>query len=445
MTLKTHDGAYKSLVNEIVDRSDGVFLWVYLVVRSLRRGMTNLDTPVELQGRLRELPTELEAFFQQIFDAMEKIYHQQAARLYRICLVARCKVSALDLAWFAEQDPDFGLRDDLLAISPSQFPTLSQSTVTRVQARCQDLLEFAGANLQFLHRTVKDFLETKDMSLQLEARAGKTFNPHNFLCNSMLLQMRLKGRLPTPTAIHYDSFQRMLESFCEHALCLDGQNELNLHLLVELDRSVRVFHSETATDWGEYARSLLADLITKKGIWSYFRQRIGGGIYVISPIGSIVQMTPLETALQCTALQCMSSKHRIEEVRRLLNEGADPNKENQDGTSEWERYILTARNWNWSSIENSEAEVEIIRTLLLHGADPGVVGKEDDFLQLLKKLRGEDGRALEELRLSLLPGNIEQQQVVNYQQRTLPNRKRSLHEGPDPGPKQIECAARKRR
>ena len=222
LTLKTHDGAYKSLVNEIVDKSDGVFLWVYLVVRSLRRGMTNRDTPIELQERLRELPTELEAVFQHIFDATEKLYHQQAARLYLTCLVAQCQVSALDLFWFAEQDPDFSLRDDLLGVNPSQFYALSQDTVTRVKARCQDLLEFAGANLQFLHRTVKDFLETRDMSAQLEARAGETFNPYKFLCNSMLLQMRLKARLPKPTQVHFISFDRMLNSFCKHARCLDG-------------------------------------------------------------------------------------------------------------------------------------------------------------------------------------------------------------------------------
>ena len=87
--LKEQDVAYENLVWEIVERSSGVFLWVFLVVRSLRRGMSNLDTVKELQQRLRELPTELEEYFEHMLNSTDKSYHQQAARIYKICLAAR--------------------------------------------------------------------------------------------------------------------------------------------------------------------------------------------------------------------------------------------------------------------------------------------------------------------------------------------------------------------
>ena len=55
--LKLKDRRYEDFVQEIVERASGVFLWVFLVVRSLRRGFSNADTVGELQERLRVLPT----------------------------------------------------------------------------------------------------------------------------------------------------------------------------------------------------------------------------------------------------------------------------------------------------------------------------------------------------------------------------------------------------
>ncbi|KAI4119316.1 MAG: hypothetical protein LQ345_000753 [Seirophora villosa] len=188
LKLKATATAYGELVNEIRERSNGVFLWVYLVVRSLRRGMTNLDTVAELQIRLRELPVELEAYFQLMLDSTERVYHQQAARLYRVRLVAHVAPTVTDVCMFAEDDLDFALRDEHVFIPG---PSFLATTKTRILARCQDLLEFdKHSQLQFLHRTVKDFLETRDMLSLLIKRAGDQFNPHHFMCNSMLLQSR---------------------------------------------------------------------------------------------------------------------------------------------------------------------------------------------------------------------------------------------------------------
>ena len=41
------------LIEEIVFLARGVFLWVFLVTRSLRWGLTNADDMVDLRARLR--------------------------------------------------------------------------------------------------------------------------------------------------------------------------------------------------------------------------------------------------------------------------------------------------------------------------------------------------------------------------------------------------------
>lgn len=68
-----HSGKPQEIIDEIVIRANGVFLWVFLVVQSLRRGMTNRDTVPELLERIRTLPIELEEFFQLILNSTERV------------------------------------------------------------------------------------------------------------------------------------------------------------------------------------------------------------------------------------------------------------------------------------------------------------------------------------------------------------------------------------
>ena len=181
-----------NLIEEIADRSSSVFLWVFLVVRSLIRGMTNLDTVEELQARLRELPLELEEMFKRILDRADRVYGNQAARLYLIQLEGTNDgLEPIDIAHFAEEDLYFALSNSVASRHAKMVKDLDKITQRRVLARCQDLLEFSSSGvLQFLHRTVKDFLETRDIFDDLKRRAGRGFDPNLFMCNSTVVQVQ---------------------------------------------------------------------------------------------------------------------------------------------------------------------------------------------------------------------------------------------------------------
>lgn len=62
------------LSQEIIDKADGVFLWVRLVVFSLLRGLRNSDQVSDLQRRLRILPPSLEDLFSHILGRLEPVY-----------------------------------------------------------------------------------------------------------------------------------------------------------------------------------------------------------------------------------------------------------------------------------------------------------------------------------------------------------------------------------
>ncbi|KAL9078934.1 MAG: hypothetical protein Q9157_002158 [Trypethelium eluteriae] len=57
--LQRSDPECDSLITEIVDKAQGVFVWVFLVTRSLMRGLTNGDSINTLRMRLKTFPPEL--------------------------------------------------------------------------------------------------------------------------------------------------------------------------------------------------------------------------------------------------------------------------------------------------------------------------------------------------------------------------------------------------
>ena len=154
--LMLQSGKHGELIEEIVIRANGVFLWVFLVVQSLRRGMTNRDTIPELLERIRTLPVELEEFFRLILDSAERVYHKQAARLYQLRVCAPATLTVMDVSYFAEEDPSFALQSQVPSWKELDVRGRCLETKIRVAARCTDLLEFTdGDEVQFLHRTVR--------------------------------------------------------------------------------------------------------------------------------------------------------------------------------------------------------------------------------------------------------------------------------------------------
>ncbi|KAI9691661.1 MAG: hypothetical protein M1822_007732 [Bathelium mastoideum] len=70
----TADGVleYQALIREIVDRAQGVFLWAYIVVGTLRQNFVNRDSMATLQKRLRSIPTDLEGLYQHILHELSE-------------------------------------------------------------------------------------------------------------------------------------------------------------------------------------------------------------------------------------------------------------------------------------------------------------------------------------------------------------------------------------
>jgi hypothetical protein len=203
LKLKAKDHRSQELIQELVDKANGVFLWVFLVVRSLLSGLnTSEDRMCDLQDRLRCVPRSLDDYFRHILDSVHERYQKQTAQAFQIALRARGPLSLITFSFLDEEDLNFALRLRIGILNPTEINERHDNMERRLDARCKGLLEASKDyrymeaeptfeyKVDFLHRTVRDFLRTKDMQNMLVSRISSEFNAEISLCKCVLAQMK---------------------------------------------------------------------------------------------------------------------------------------------------------------------------------------------------------------------------------------------------------------
>ena len=197
-----------NLVQDIVDAAQGVFLWVFLVVRSLLEGLTNADRFVDLHRRLRLLPTDLNEYFKRMLFTIDKFYRRQTAQLFQVTLFAR-EILPLMSYWYLHQDnSNIAFKLTVEPLSMQRTNVRLKQMRKRLNACCKGLLEvqfYDSSNrndsslpssvlfdwkVDFLHRTVRDFLILPDMQTMLDEWAGGDFNADKAICEAILCQIK---------------------------------------------------------------------------------------------------------------------------------------------------------------------------------------------------------------------------------------------------------------
>ena len=201
IALKGRNDQAEALVNELIEKANGVFLWVYLVTRSLVQGLQNFDRISDMQRRLRSFPADLDELFNRMLSSLDPIYQKQAARTFQLALSACRPMTPLNY-WFAdveEEASDFSIQLSVKALSPTEWQSRNHEISRRLNARCKGLLELSTAQgeghhfetrVDFLHRTAKDFLMTKSIQELLSKWITSDFDADLVLCRTILAEIK---------------------------------------------------------------------------------------------------------------------------------------------------------------------------------------------------------------------------------------------------------------
>ncbi|KAI0850613.1 prion-inhibition and propagation-domain-containing protein [Daldinia vernicosa] len=252
--LDRHPDEATAIMEDLVDKSSGVFLWVILACRSLILGFADYDRIHELRRRVDELPPELEEMFQHMLNGINKRHREQGSRMLRICFVARqardrLEYSDMTLLGLALIDDDYTSMERIPKLSKGQKRTLCEELEGRLRSRTGGLLEtywgasrvrrenrkhcFCGswgeeehdvkidARVIFMHRTVFEFL-SNEKSWDLEC-----LRPPDGL--QAASELSLIGLYSSMMSIPYDSAQatRFLRDGFEWGAQSDIQNPEN--------------------------------------------------------------------------------------------------------------------------------------------------------------------------------------------------------------------------
>lgn len=186
--LMTHPDQAQCIMQSLVSKAEGVFLWVVLACRSLLAGLGSGDYIRELERRLDALPKELEDLFGHILERIPRDYKIQAVRLLKVAHQAQriqekdgCLVT-LALALMAECDLDLSH----ITFPPSLTIECKREKCIqlerRLRSRSLGLLEvvetyqhpgsncvcgsssghdaFVDSRVRFLHKTLFEYFET---------------------------------------------------------------------------------------------------------------------------------------------------------------------------------------------------------------------------------------------------------------------------------------------
>jgi hypothetical protein len=257
-----------SLKDRVSKKAEGVFLWVLLVVKSLLAGLVNGDRVSDLERRLDLLPPDLGDLYYKMLQSLDHFYYAHASQLFQLTRAASSPLSLLTLS-FADEEPEYVFKCKVRSLSDDEKFARSDLMRRRLNSRCKGLLEIprgksdsnrittqivnqnsiafaeddrhvksrkisiADSTVQYLHRTVKDFLEQPRVWKALLRVSPPGYNPRLSICRAFVTRLKYMD----PETLNQHTFWRAIKMCIEYArVDKDPTGEFVL-LLKELDNA----------------------------------------------------------------------------------------------------------------------------------------------------------------------------------------------------------------
>jgi hypothetical protein len=189
---------FNGMRRQLVDKAQGVFLWLHLATRSIIEGIENDDSEGMLSLRLHELPGDLEELYVDMWqrlNARSSVYRETARRYFRYVLhgsdasipigtILPWEFASLPLTLQIVCAEECEIQEGLLTgtgtIGATEILKMCNETNASIHSRCAGLLEVQPQNFHqdglkklednsttfskaigkvaFIHRTAHDFL-----------------------------------------------------------------------------------------------------------------------------------------------------------------------------------------------------------------------------------------------------------------------------------------------
>lgn len=190
------DEARRRLVDAVVEKAQGIFLWVGLVIRSIRGLWEDGASIAELEAEIDSLPDELFGLYEHILNSLSKTMRRNLYQTLAILRLAKIYEIQLSLLRYSlledhERDPEFAMAEDF----PQEDIRITKGERREHGSRrlngFKGLLEpgFSGC-VDFCHRSVDEFLQVSDKFTNMNQYLH-SFNAPDALSQILLGDLRL--------------------------------------------------------------------------------------------------------------------------------------------------------------------------------------------------------------------------------------------------------------
>ncbi|KAI0381455.1 hypothetical protein F5Y04DRAFT_82180 [Hypomontagnella monticulosa] len=174
------------LAEMIVDKAEGVFLWVRVALAALEQGVLNGDELQDIRGKVLSFPSELKDLYQHLFDSIPEYDRRKAfeAMIFASWQSFRALTGTLlqykylnDLA----RDPDFAIGMSAQPLADEELKGILANTSRQINGRCKGFLEICPTkkekypgdeDVKPMHATVNEFLTQKNVRNTIKSYFG---------------------------------------------------------------------------------------------------------------------------------------------------------------------------------------------------------------------------------------------------------------------------------
>jgi len=371
------------LISEVTEKASGVFLWVRLVVTSLLEGLRDGDSIQDLQERLLELPSDLERLFSKILDQLNPAYFRQASIYLQLVGAAREPLSLLDLS-LAEEEFQRTTSFKIRRMSSQEVSFRTEAMRRRLSSRCKGLLEvtWSGENdrsiVQYLHRTVKDYLHRAEIWRHIILGA-EPFNPDLILAGTFLHSLKVMTLPPCTFEsfwvddVHiFKDFWAYFDLCVHHSLSLES-TDTQLEFIDELKQTGDTLFA--CKNSSEYHWAATSHHLGRHSHNELFYYSSFFGLAIRYRLHSYVQRELVGSQLNSftcdekslSVLYDVVMHEDITMLKILLDAGGDPNQPRFDypHTTPWSNVLGKMR-----EARGLDYWAQVAGLFLDHGADP---------------------------------------------------------------------------
>jgi hypothetical protein len=342
-------------------------------------------------------PSDLQMYFKHILDSIDKVYQSQTAQIFQMCLYTASPLSVVVLTFIEKEraNPDYAIIAEAQSLTNEEIILVRRKMKKYLNARCKGLLEInidpeekfsLRYKIDFLHRTVRDFLRSNELQQMLQSQAPEGFDANVSLCRATLAQVKLlqQEELSSTSATSgaLTRLTRELMVYAKEIELIHGRSEFKI--LDELDR----FHAQ-------HTKSAMPFIRTHRelGDWEEVVSESLGGVFLAWAIDAKLHLyvarklehNPnlmhhytdrplLDIALRYRMYnEAIYPDSRL--VQLLLQYGADPNQKTGYGarSTVWALFLGALENSQDLVTQEWQEEVSrVVQLLIEAGADTHV-------------------------------------------------------------------------